>query len=111
MTSIKKYENERRKLNENCALIDRGLDTAARFDTLEEFRRTCNSQLSEDSLMGFRTRMDLLIFQYMSRREEDRRRADLCDLVVMESLNEAEFQKDVKLLILPLRQGKVPYPS
>jgi len=62
--------------------------------------------------MGFRTRMDLLISQYMLLRGEDRRRADLCDLVAVESLNEAGFQKDVKMLILRLRQGKVPsYPS
>ena len=112
MARVKKYENERRALNENGALVDRGLDTAARFGTLEEFQRTCNLQLLEDSLMGFRTRMDLLISQYMLLRGEDRRRADLCDLVVVESLNEAGFQKDVKMLILRLRQGKVPpYPS
>jgi len=111
MARVKKYENERRAFNENGALVDRGLDTAARFGTLEEFRRACNLQLLEDSLMGFRTRMDLLISQYMLLRGEDRRRADLCDLVAVESLNEAGFQKDVKMLILRLRQGKVPYPS
>jgi hypothetical protein len=51
--------------------------------------------------------MDLLISQYMLLRSEDRRNADLCDLVAVESLNESGFQKDVQMLVLRLRQGKV----
>jgi hypothetical protein len=66
--------------------------------------------LMTDTFVTCRTRMDLLISQYMLLRSEDRRHADLCDLVAVESLNEAGFQKNVQTLILRLRQGKVSIP-
>ena len=87
--------------------IDRGLDTEAQFGTFREFRRTIETLLMTDTFIAHRTRMDLLISQYMLLHSEDRRHADLCDLVAVESLNEAGFQKNVQMLVLCLHQGKV----
>jgi hypothetical protein len=104
---VKDYDARRRRLNDSNALVDRGLDTEARFGSLKEFQRSVDMLLMADSLVSYRTRMDLLLSQYMLLRSEDRRRADLCDLVAVESLHEAGFRKDVKMLVLRLRQGKV----
>lgn len=89
------------------AFIDRGLDTEAQFGTFREFRRTVEVLLMTDTFTTSRTRMDLLIAQYMLLRSEDRIHADLCDLVAVESLNEAGFQKNIQMLVLRLCQGKV----
>jgi hypothetical protein len=107
MAVIKDYNNRRRRENELNAFIDRGLDTEAQFGTFREFRRTTEILLMANAFTACRTRMDLLISQYMLLRSEDRRHADLCDLVAVESLNEAGFQKNVQMLVLRLRQGKV----
>jgi len=107
MVMIKDYNNRRWRENELNAFIDRGLDTEAQFGTFREFRRTIETLLMTDTFIAHRTRMDLLISQYMLLHSEDRRHADLCDLVAVESLNEAGFQKNVQMLVLCLRQGKV----
>ena len=107
MAVIKDYNNRRWRENELNAFIDRGLDTEAQFGTFREFRRTIETLLMADTFIAHRTRMDLLISQYMLLHSEDRRHADLCDLVAVESLNEAGFQKNVQMLVLCLRQGKV----
>lgn len=110
MAVIKDYNNRRRQENELNAFIDRGLDTEARFGTFREFRQTTEILLMADKFIACRARMDLLISQYMLLRSEDRRHADLCDLVTVESLNEAGFQKNIQMLVLRLRQGKVSIP-
>jgi len=97
---VKDYNSRRRQLNDSNALIDRGLDTEARFGTLKEFQKTVDMLLAVDNLISYRTRMDLLLLQYMLLRSEDWSHADLCDLVAVESLHEAGFQKDVKMLVL-----------
>jgi len=107
MVVIKDYNNRRWRENELNPFIDRGLDTEAQFGTFREFQRTIETLLMADTFIAHRTRMDLLISQYMLLRSEDRRHADLCDLVAVESLNEAGFQKNVQMLVLRLRQGKV----
>ena len=107
MAMVKDYNNRRRQENELNAFVDRGIDTEARFGTIREFRRTNEILLTTDTFIACRTRMDLLLSQYMLLRSEDRRHADLCDLVAVESLNEAGFQKNVQMLILRLAQGKV----
>src|SRR5208282_1993498 len=105
MVVIKDYNNRRRRENELNAFIDRGLDTEAQFGTFREFRRIIETLLTADTFIAYHTRMDLLISQYILLRSEDRRHADLCDLVAVESLNEAGFQKNVQMLVLRLRQG------
>ena len=107
MAMIKDYNNRRRRENELNAFLDRGLDTEAQFGIFREFRRTIETLLTTDTFIARRTRMDLLISQYMLLRSEDRRHADLYDLVAVESLNEAGFQKNVYMLILRLREDKV----
>jgi len=107
MAVIKDYNNRRRRENELNAFVDRGLDTEARFGTFREFQKTIEILLTTDTFVAYRTRMDLLISQYMLLRSEDRRHADLCDLVAVESLNEAGFQKNIQILVLRLRQSKV----
>ena len=107
MAVMKDYNNRRRREIEANAFIDRGLDTEAQFGTFKEFQKTIEVLLMTGTFVAYRTRMDLLISQYMLLRSEDRRKADLCDLVAVESLNEAGFQKHVQMLVLRLRQGKV----
>lgn len=107
MAVIKNYNNRRLQENELNAIIDRGLDTEAQFATFREFQKTIEILLLTDTFIAYRTRMDLLISQYMLLCSEDRRKADLCDLVAVESLNEAGFQKNIQMLVLRLRQGKV----
>src|SRR5947199_4510529 len=104
---VKNYNTRRQQQNDSNALVDRGLDTEARFGTLKEFQRTVDTLLMSNSLVSYRTRMDLLISQFMLLRSEDRRHADLCDLIAVDSLHEVGFQKDVKMLVLRLRQSKV----
>jgi hypothetical protein len=105
---IKAYGKERQAQARMDVTADRGLDTEARFGSLEEFQKAVDVQLMADNLMAHRTPMDLLISQYMLLRSEDRRRAELCDLVGVDSLHEAGHQKNVKMLVLRLREGKVP---
>ena len=107
MAVIKDYNNRRRQANELNAFLDRGLDTEAQFGTFREFQRTIEILLTTGTFVAYRTRMNLLISQYMLLRSEDQRHADLCDLVAVESLNEAGFQKNIQMLILRLRQSKV----
>jgi hypothetical protein len=107
MVVVKDYNNRRRQENEMNAFVDRGLDTEAQFGTFKEFRRTVETLLTADTFIASRTWMDLLFSQYMLLRSENRRKAELCDLVVVESLNEAGFQKNVQMLILRLTQSKV----
>ena len=107
MAVIKDYSIRRRQENELNAFIDRGLDTEARFGTFKEFQRTIEILLKTGTFVAYRTRMDLLISQYMLLRSENRRHVDLCDLIAVESLNEAGFQKNIQMLVLRLRQGKV----
>ena len=107
MTVIKDYNNQRRHKNELNALVDRGFDTETRFEIFREFQRTVEILLKTDTFVAYRTRTNLLISQYMLLRSENQRHADFCDLIAIESLNEAEFQKNVQMLILRLRQDNV----
>ena len=106
MAVIKDYSIRRRQENELNAFIDRGLDTEARFGTFREFQRTVEILLTTGTFVAYRTRMNLLISQYMLLRSEDRRHADLCDLVAVESLNEAGFQKKYTNVGFALASGQ-----
>jgi len=65
MAVIKDYNNRRRHENELNAFVDRGLDTEARFGTFKEFQRTIEILLKTGTFVAYRTRMNLLISQYM----------------------------------------------
>jgi hypothetical protein len=102
---LKHYENERRQANFD-ADRDRGKDTVRQFGTLQELARTVDMQLTIETPVSMRTRMDLLVGQYMLLRGEDRRSAELPDLFTMDSLNEG-VKGHVPMLCLRLGQGKV----
>src|SRR5262245_57659611 len=104
---IKAYGKGRQAQAQIDVTTDRGLDTEARFGSPEEFQKAVDVQLMADNLIAHRTRMDLLVSQYMLLRSEDRRRTELCDLVGVDSLHEAGHQKNVRMLVLRLREGKI----
>src|SRR5947199_10088624 len=88
---IKNYNTRRQQQNDSNALVDRGLDTEARFGTLKEFQRTVDTLLMSNSLVSYRTRMDLLISQFMLLRSEYCRHAYLCTLIAFYCFREAGF--------------------
>ena len=102
---LKHYESERRQANVN-ANRDRGKDTVQQFGTLEEVTRTVDMQFTIETAVAMRTRMNLLVRQYMLLREQDRRQAELPDLFTVNSLNEG-VKGHVPMLCLRLGQGKV----
>jgi hypothetical protein len=63
-------------------------------------------QFTLETPVAMRTRMDLLVGQYMLLRGEDRRKAELPDLFTVDSLNEG-VKGHVPMLCLRLGQGKV----
>jgi hypothetical protein len=71
-----------------------------------EVDRTVDMQLTMETAGSIRTRMDLLLAQYMLLRGEDRRRAEFPDLFTVDSLYEG-VKADVPMLVLLLGQGKV----
>ena len=85
---------------------DRGKDTIMQFGTLQELNRCVDVQLSLGTYVSIRTRMDLIVGQYMMLRGEDRRRMEFPDIFTVDSLNEGH-KGDIPMLILRLGQGKV----
>jgi hypothetical protein len=81
---IKYCENERKRLIEEAGL-DRGKDIASTFKTPKEFRNTVDAQMRLGTLVSFRTRMDLLMSQYMMLRGEDRRHCEFPDLFFVDA--------------------------
>jgi hypothetical protein len=71
---------------------DRGWNTKKMFGTLKEIRIVVDMQLSFCTATSIRTRMDLLLAQFMLLRGEDRRHSELWDLVLVDALNEQEWQ-------------------
>jgi hypothetical protein len=69
-------------------------------------KRTVDIQLTTETPGSIRTRMDLLVAQYMLLRGEDRRHAEFPDLHTVDSLQEG-VNGDVPMLVLRLGQGKV----
>ena len=104
---LKHYESERRQANVN-ANRDRGKDTVQQFGTLEEVTRTVDMQFTIETAVAMRTRMNLLVGQYMLLRGQDRRQAELPDLFTVNSLNEG-VKGHVSMLCLRLKQGKVSF--
>ena len=102
---MKHYEIERREADFNAGR-DRGKDTIQQFGTLQELTRTVDMQFTIGTSVAIRTRMDLLMGQYMLLRGEDRRRAEFPDLFTVDSLNEG-VKGHVPMLCLRLGQGKV----
>jgi hypothetical protein len=68
---IKAYGKERQAQARMDVTADRGLDTEARFGSLEKFQKAVDVQLMANNLMAHRTCMDLLILQYMLLHSED----------------------------------------
>jgi hypothetical protein len=69
-------------------------------------KTTVDLQLTMETPGSIRTRMDLLVGQYMLLRGEDRRHTELPDLLTVDSLKEG-VNGDVPMLVLRLGQGKV----
>ena len=105
---MKHYEIQRREANLDQSR-DRGKDTVQQFGTLSELNRTVDIQLTIETATSIRTRMDLLMAQYMLLRGEDRRKAEFPDLFMVDSLHEG-VKGHVPMLCLRLGQGKVRYP-
>ena len=106
---MKHYEIQRREANLDQSR-DRGKDTVQQFGTLSELNRTVDKQLTIETGTSIRTRMDLLVAQYMLLRGEDRRKAEFPDLFTVDSLHEG-VKGHVPMLCLRLGQGKVRYPQ
>ena len=90
----------------NQTYKDRGKDTVMQFWTGKEVNRTVDMQLCIETPGSIRTRMDLILGQYMLLRGEDRRHAEFPDLFTVDSLHEG-VKGDVPMLVLRLGQGKV----
>jgi hypothetical protein len=102
---IKYCKNERKRLIDEAGL-DRGKDIASTYKTPKEFRNTVDAQMRLGTLVSFRTRMDLLMSQYMMLRGEDRRHCEFPDLFFVDAVNEAA-NGNTCILVLRLGQGKV----
>jgi hypothetical protein len=96
---------ERARINADAGR-DRGKDTIMQFGNIQELNRCVDVQLSLGTYVSIRTRMDLILAQYMMLRGEDRRHAEFPDIFTVDSLNEGH-KGDVPMLILRLGQGKV----
>ena len=106
LQAILRYNREERARINADAGRDRGKDTIMQFGTLQELNRCVDVQLSLGTYVSIRTRMDLILGQYMMLRGEDRRHAELPDLFTVDSLNEGH-KGNVPMLILRLGEGKV----
>jgi hypothetical protein len=106
LQAVLRYNREERARINADAGRDRGKDTIMQFGTLQELNRCVDVQLSLGTYVSIRTRMDLIVGQYMMLRGEDRRRVELPDIFTVDSLNEGH-KGDVPMLILRLGQGKV----
>src|SRR5579859_1363895 len=103
---VKAYNKECQQIRNDRGVVDRGLDTGAKFGTESELQTTVNLLLSTCTLVSMRTRMDLLLSKYMMLRSEDRRHAELADIFAIEASKEG-IHSDVKMLCLKLHSGKV----
>lgn len=110
LQAILRYNREERARINADAGRDRGKDTIMQFGTLQELNRCVDVQLSVGTYVAIRTRMDLILAQYMMLRGEDRRRAEFPDIFTVDSLSEGH-KGDVPMLILRLGQGKVFFHS
>jgi hypothetical protein len=106
LRAVLRYNKEERARINADAGRDRGKDTIMQFGTLQELNRCVDVQLSLGTYVSIRTRMDLILGQYMMLRGEDRRHAELPDLFTVDSLNEGH-KGNVPMLILRLGDGKV----
>ena len=106
LQAVLRFNREERERINADAGRDRGKDTIMQFGTLQELNRCVDVQLSLGTYVSIRTRMDLIVGQYMMLRGEDRRRVELPDIFTVDSLNEGH-KGDVPMLILRLGQGKV----
>src|SRR6266496_1220500 len=106
LQAVLRYNKEERARINADAGRDRGKDTIMQFGTLQELNRCVDVQLSLGTYVSIRTRMDLILGQYMMLRGEDRRHAELPDLFTVDSLNEGH-KGNVPMLILRLGEGKV----
>ena len=106
LQALLRYNREERVHINADAGRDRGKDTIMQFGTLQELNRCVDVQLSLGTYVSIRTRMDLILGQYMMLRGEDRRHAELPDLFTVDSLNEGH-KGNVPMLILRLGEGKV----
>jgi len=106
LKALLQYNQEERNHINADAGRDRGKDTVMQFGNLQELNRCVDVQLSLGTYVSIRTRMDLILAQYMMLRGEDRRHAEFPDIFTINSLNEGH-KGDVPMLILRLGQGKV----
>ena len=109
LQAVLRYNKEERARINADAGRDRGKDTIMQFGTLQELNRCIDVQLSLGTYVSIRTRMDLIVGQYMMLRGEDRRCVEFPDIFTVDSLNEGH-KGDVPMLILRLGQGKVFFP-
>ena len=89
----------------------RGEETIRLTSTLPEVNRTVDVQLAAGTIVSMRTRMDLILAQYMLLRGEDRRHAELPDMFSIEAIKESVKGCGVKMLVLRLGRGKVLFLS
>ena len=106
LQAILRFNREERARINADAGRDRGKDTIMQFGTLQELNRCVDVQLSLGTYVSIRTRMDLILAQYMMLRGEDRRRMELADIFTVDSLNESH-KGNVPMLVLRLGAGKV----
>ena len=106
LQALLQYNREERDRINADAGRNRGKDTIMQFGNLQELNRYVDVQLSLETYVSIRTRMDLILAQYMMLRGENRRRAEFPDIFTVDSLNEGH-KNDVPMLILRLGQGKV----
>jgi hypothetical protein len=105
--AIEHYSRERERLYQENG-INRGLDTAIEFSTLPEMNRSVDVSFTTQTSVSIRTRMDLLLGQYMLLRSEGRRRVYLPEVFTVDALREAPGGNGVPMLGLRLNRGKVP---
>src|SRR5947207_6691315 len=106
LQALLRYNREERVHINADAGRDRGKDMIMQFGTLQELNRCIDVQLSLGTYVSIRTRMDLIVGQYMMLRGEDRRRVEFPDIFTVDSLNEGH-KGDVPMLIFRFGQGKV----
>ena len=88
LQAILRFNREERARINADAGRDRGKDTIMQFGTLQELNRCVDVQFSLGTYVSIRTRMDLILAQYMMLRGEDRRRAELADIFTRSSQRE-----------------------
>lgn len=93
-------------LRKENGIADRGKETIQQFGNQEETLRCVKMLFLSCTYVSMRTRMDLLMSQYMLLRGEDRRHAEFPDIFTTDSINEGH-KGNVPMLILRLGHGKV----